>query len=579
MAVNTVEQLDSLLLTLARFLKDNEISPDEWRNRYDALPSTEKQILGKLFKQHRKTKNKNRDSERDPSIEENSGNCKQAERENLRLFQVSTCEVQSPLHATLKSCKEKKSPGPFFEALSRQIPINRGIGATYSRIRQDEEKDALLQILRRFQLRELYLYAVRYCYHTGKSWRNNGIPALTKEINTQCPDLQDSVAKINKQLQLYVELGRGYDAWVAELGHPGYLFALSLEVSETEYTKRLYRKHIPDASRRFRDLGLDDVVSYWELGNLGEAVSQFLEESSQPPKPYESDRWNTKGDVSLKRRSEFTSSASKRLRFQSCDTRDEGHDTLPIPVNDGTVSNTDDSRSEQFSEPSSTSNATDPTEVGNLTEAIANIVQNQQTNITGERAISLSQKLCHPHSSRTQVTSPAPSHSSLFPDENVSSTDNHQQGGTGQSQNRSGHGEQNFAYNFEQFRAQYAPLPASAATQQIHGAMQQYGMQSIPDPTLEPELEPLSRSMPIQYNRLAMPNVSSTNPGGPPTGGRLSDNLPYVDMWAQPSSGEPNAGECLSDNLPYVDMWAQPSSGEPNAGECLSDSLPYSITQ
>ncbi|KAK2805514.1 hypothetical protein FQN50_006138 [Emmonsiellopsis sp. PD_5] len=478
MAVSTVKQLDSLLLTLARFLNDNEISSDECRNRYDALPNPEKLTLGKLFKRRRKTKDRdndkdtpldgeetddeenadgeeatdeenddvNADIEGEADDEENSDNGKQADAnssagEALRLFQVSACEIQLPLHATLKSCKEKKGPGPFFEALSRQFHTNRGIGATYFRIRQGEEKDILLQILRRFQLREMYLYAVRYRYHTGKSWRNNGILALAKEINSQCPYLQDSVAEVAKQLQHYVELGRGYDTWVVELGHPGYLFAMPLEVSETEYTKRLYRKHIPNASREFRDMGLDDVVSHWELGNLGEAVSKILEESSQPSKTYESGSWDTEGDVTytfvaeqahvpLLRPSEFAPSASKRPRFQPRDTSGGGHDTPPITVSDGSVSvsNTDDNRSEQSSEASSPSNATDPTEDGNLTEAIADIVQNQQTVTTGERAISLSQKPYLLHGSRTQVTSPpASSHGSLFPDENVSSADNHQQ--------------------------------------------------------------------------------------------------------------------------------------------------------
>lgn len=128
--------------------------------------------------------------------------------------------------------------------------------------------------------------------------------------------------------------------------------------------------------------------------------------------------------ITHKRPHEFTVPASKRPRLLSRDTSDEGHGIL-TPA-DGSQCSADDNSNEQPTEESSASIATDPTEDGNLTEAIADIVQNQQTDTTGERAISLSQKPYLIHGSRTQVTSPAPSHGSLFPDESVSSADRQQ---------------------------------------------------------------------------------------------------------------------------------------------------------
>ncbi|OJD11768.1 hypothetical protein ACJ73_09472 [Blastomyces percursus] len=112
--------------------------------------------------------------------------------------------------------------------------------------------------------------------------------------------------------------------------------------------------------------------------------------------------------------------ASKRPRFLSHDTSGEEHSML-LTSADGSQPSADDNSSEQSTEESSASTATDPTEDGNL------IVQNQQTDTTGEPAISLSQKTYPLHGSRTQATSPAPSHSSLFHDESVYSAYNRQQ--------------------------------------------------------------------------------------------------------------------------------------------------------
>lgn len=57
---------------------------------------------------------------------------------------------------------------------------------------------------------------------------------MVVEVKHQFLSLTASIDEIKKELGHYINLGRGYEAWVIEFGHPVYLIALPLDVSETE---------------------------------------------------------------------------------------------------------------------------------------------------------------------------------------------------------------------------------------------------------------------------------------------------------------------------------------------------------
>lgn len=147
-------------------------------------------------------------------------------------FAISTVTIAPSLRHILKRCR--RDPKVFFAELCQTFPTSGGWGAAFCKIRQGEGHADLLKIHRRFDLRNLYLQAVQCGYHTGKSWRWNARVSMAVEIKRQFPSLTASIDEIEKELGHYINLGRGYETWVTEFGHPAFLIALPLDVSETE---------------------------------------------------------------------------------------------------------------------------------------------------------------------------------------------------------------------------------------------------------------------------------------------------------------------------------------------------------
>ncbi|OQE10122.1 hypothetical protein PENFLA_c001G04173 [Penicillium flavigenum] len=133
----------------------------------------------------------------------------------------------------LVSCID--TPGYFFTASEPHFsPIQGGVPDAFYRLYQKEGCRDLLEIHRRFELRNLLLLVVDLGYHTGEKWVWGALNDLPAEIKAQSPLLTLTTPEIKKYLDHYVRLGRAYDKWVQMFGDPGYLIALPLMVSETE---------------------------------------------------------------------------------------------------------------------------------------------------------------------------------------------------------------------------------------------------------------------------------------------------------------------------------------------------------
>lgn len=276
--------LENLLITLARFLHENEkvLSLEEYRGCYDKLPNGEREYIerlpqtlehlfgnkggkGRKGADRREGDNEDDDEsdESDESVDEedrdggwldegedngvderedNDAECAGGSREKevtswtnrRRLPSISKLTIPSSIYNILESCKIEKGPGPFFKALSQKdIPTNGGLIGAYIKIRRCKEIDHIVKIHRRFDLRNFYLLATEYRYCSKNGLIKGGMSTLAEEIRSQDPSM-GTIENIDKSLRSIIQLGRGYDAWVSELGHPGYLIALPLHISETE---------------------------------------------------------------------------------------------------------------------------------------------------------------------------------------------------------------------------------------------------------------------------------------------------------------------------------------------------------
>ena len=127
------------------------------------------------------------------------------------------------------------TPGYFFTASEPHFtPIEGGVPDAFYRLYQRENCRDLLQIQRRFELRNLFLLIIALEYHTGNRWKWGALDDLSAEIKAQYPQLPLGTPEIRKYLERYVRFGHAYDKWVQNLGDPGYLIALPLKVTETE---------------------------------------------------------------------------------------------------------------------------------------------------------------------------------------------------------------------------------------------------------------------------------------------------------------------------------------------------------
>ncbi|KAI1935735.1 hypothetical protein LOZ57_006873 [Ophidiomyces ophidiicola] len=356
-----VEELKARLLALAKFLSDNNetLSTEECRNCYRTLPDLEKTSLKRLTQTPRRRREKNdrsvdksadvsgrldstqegagyesqtNDSEERTDASETSeaegGSTQKTIKTTVTQFQrrlpeVSTVEIPSPLHAILERC-QAEGPRPFLKPQLQCLSKEKGLVAAFYRLDQSEGVRDALVISRRFYLHSFYVSIVKQGYHSGKQWRRGASNSLSKVIGTRYPSL-GSIAEIKNKLCRYVEIGRGYDAWVTELGNLGCLIALPLGVYETEYTNRQFRKYIPQEAQRLRELGLDKVVKTSNLQPIGEAISKKLQDNFRPSKAYFS---NKRTAESNKERSQ-----KRRQGRQTNSTAPSTHTTKGIEAN------------------------------------------------------------------------------------------------------------------------------------------------------------------------------------------------------------------------------------------------------
>ncbi|KAI3281249.1 hypothetical protein DTO002I6_9913 [Penicillium roqueforti] len=323
-------ELNSLLSQLARFFKNNEtsLSVEDCKSCLGRLPDNDRSALKKLFRilqtegkstnghsdkrnSHEQTYAPNSHSSLDqtgPDVhhettpesyeeitpystddgentvdgedtvdDENTVNTVDDDDVVLRDTNFSRCTVEPPpsINAVLTQCIN--NPHHFFTAVTRvSIPSKGRFPDAFYRVFKGEQREHILRIHRRFDLHNLYTLAVELGYHTGDKWKWGALNKVPGEILYNHPSLGLTEDKIKEYLKHYVRIGRGYGRWIEHFKDPGYLVALPLNVTETEYTENRYSKCMPAAARKMRELGIDDVVKNLELSNLGEYISEKL---------------------------------------------------------------------------------------------------------------------------------------------------------------------------------------------------------------------------------------------------------------------------------------------------------------
>ncbi|KAM5456626.1 hypothetical protein MaudCBS49596_000867 [Microsporum audouinii] len=378
-----LQMLRGLLIALANFLRENKevISLDECRGCYDTLPNTERQYIGWLPQTLEHLLGKKRDEngegdeedeqireenedevgsanggdrhaeraggEEDNSSDEDEGRAMEEDEAHMermsswdkrrRFPSLTKIKIPPSLHTILENCKVEKGSGPLFKALSQGcLPTSGGLVAAYLKIRQCEEIGDIVKIHRRFDLRNFFLLATEYGYCSENGFVWGAANKLAREIKAQHP-LSGDHDEIRKNLRSDIELGRGYNAWVLELGHPGYLIALPLEISETEYTHRGLRKYIPEVSNSLRGLKIENIVRKWELERLGEDISSKLRERFRPLEMYKKRNASQNGHKSSAKR--------RRQGVQKYQLR-----TLHPPAHDGETLSTEDNHNQHLPE-------------------------------------------------------------------------------------------------------------------------------------------------------------------------------------------------------------------------------------
>ncbi|KAL2374532.1 hypothetical protein RJ035_007887 [Blastomyces gilchristii] len=317
-----VAQLGSLLNQLAHFLDENEkyLSPDIYKFCYHSLPALEKLTLSKIVAiLHTGDQNRSTDDRQDVCGSHNHGDTSSgltyssndagSSLGNLtyssgdkelssdaggssggvvtnvyKVFKLSVATIPGTLQEVLKEWT--KNHETFFEdkPLENQpqnVPKSSGWGALFRKIHQCEVNADVLRIRRRFDL-YYFFQSIQNCgYHDGNRWVYRARNTLAKKVIKQSPTLQLKVNKIDSQLDLWAELGRGYDEWVKEFEHPGCLLLLPLDVSETEYTERRYRKYKTPAAQHLINIGFKNVMREWNLHAVGNSIVQGLKERYQ----------------------------------------------------------------------------------------------------------------------------------------------------------------------------------------------------------------------------------------------------------------------------------------------------------
>ncbi|EDN05430.1 hypothetical protein I7I51_09017 [Histoplasma capsulatum] len=330
-----VAQLGSLLNQLAHFLNENEkyLSPDIYKFCYHSLPALEKLTLSKIVAilhtgdQNRSTDDRqdvcgwhnhgdtssdssndaggslgnltysSGDKELSSDAEDSFGNLTYSSGDKelssdaggssggvvtnvYKVFKLSVATIPGTLQEVLKEWT--KNHETFFEDQPQNVPKASGWGALFRKIHQCEVNADVLRIRRRFDL-FYFFQSIQNCgYHDGNRWVYRARNTLAKKVIKQSPSLQLKVNTIDSQLDLWAELGRGYDEWVKEFEHPGCLLLLPLNVSETEYTERRYRKYKNSAAQHLINIGFQNVMREWNLHALGNSIVQGLKERYQP---------------------------------------------------------------------------------------------------------------------------------------------------------------------------------------------------------------------------------------------------------------------------------------------------------
>lgn len=141
--------------------------------------------------------------------------------------------ISQKLRENLAQCANR--PECFWEKIGKSpASMSAGLKSAFFEIYYEREDAELLEIYRRFKLRNFYLLAVDLDYHTGERWCRKASTKLARELAQKQPSLDAKEADLKRCLDDYVRLGRKYDRWATELGGQGYLIALPLDITERE---------------------------------------------------------------------------------------------------------------------------------------------------------------------------------------------------------------------------------------------------------------------------------------------------------------------------------------------------------
>ncbi|EKV04211.1 hypothetical protein PDIG_90750 [Penicillium digitatum PHI26] len=177
--------------------------------------------------------------------------------------------------------ENREDPQYFLHSTCHGAEASDGVVGAFSqlhrnfqRIQSDTTRDIYLQfycLYRRLELRNIFLLAREFGYHTGRKWCRNACEDLTSKIKARHPTLP-----VKTLLNEYVQLGYGYNKWAEELGGPEFLLMLPSTVSEAQDTSRRYLSFFIPAVNSLRENGIERILKDKNLDLVGKALSENL---------------------------------------------------------------------------------------------------------------------------------------------------------------------------------------------------------------------------------------------------------------------------------------------------------------
>ncbi|KAL8953299.1 MAG: hypothetical protein Q9222_000823 [Ikaeria aurantiellina] len=232
-----------------------------------------------------------------PAASDDSSICKEG---------LATCsEVQFAPSTSrlLEACRIER--GQFLRAIREAkaaLPTGQGWEAAIATKRENADIRDLMKIYHRFECYNIYRHVVEAGFHTGTHWIRDMRTTLAKKLCKDFPERFPIQKTANRSLS-WVDQGCKYHEWAGMFNESpdlGYLIALPSDVSHSayvsfppklniatptgnsslqepfRYTSRCTKEQMKTATKKFKDLGIDDLVEKLELSELGNHIAATL---------------------------------------------------------------------------------------------------------------------------------------------------------------------------------------------------------------------------------------------------------------------------------------------------------------